>query len=278
MAKRAVNVHPPVRHIATGVSGEGPGYHVWRPEGVGDWLVILTINGRGRFGYRHGGGMGEHLTEPGELVMTRPDTFHDYGVEKELAAWDIAWAHFQPRPHWLSWMDWPEIAPGLMHLRMSDKTVMTHTTNALLEANDLARGALPHREMFAVNALERMFLWCDCVNPNSERRLLDERVQRAMDHLCRNINRRITLTDLSKIAHLSPSRLAHLFRDQVGVTPQQYLETERLDRAKQLLELTAATVGEVSSQVGFDNPFYFTRRFKKHTGQSPREYRRTRGA
>ncbi len=270
MAKRKVNQHAPARHVAAGVNGEGPGYHVWRPEGSGDWLVILTINGCGRFGWRGG----EHLTVPGELVLTKPNTFHDYGVEKKLQAWDMAWAHFQPRSHWLPLLDWPELAPGLMNLRMEDKTVMTHVTNALLEANDLSRGALPRREMFAMNALERMFLWCDCVNPLSERRLLDGRVQRTMDFLCRNIHQRITLNDLAKVAHLSPSRLAHLFRDQVGCTPQQYLETERLDRAKQLLELTTHTVQEVSRQVGFDNPFYFTRRFKKHAGCSPREYRR----
>ncbi len=274
MAKRRVNPHPPVRYVATGVNGEGAGYHVWRPDGVGDWLVILTINGRGRFAWPGG----EHFTRPGELVLSQPHIYHEYGVETELQAWDLAWAHFQPRPHWLPWMDWPQLAPGLMSLTMSDKTVMTHTTHALLEANDLARSALPRREMFALNALERLFLWCDCVNPNSERRLLDDRVQRAMDYLCRNIHRRITLTDLSKIAHLSPSRLSHLFREQVGVTPQQFLETERLERAKQLLELTAHNIQQVSRQVGFDNPFYFTRRFKKHTGQSPRQYRRARSA
>jgi AraC family transcriptional regulator of arabinose operon len=271
MAKRNVNPYRPVRHIASGVNGEGPGYRVWRPDGVGDWLVILTIHGRGRFGYPGG----EHHTEPGELILIKPRTFQDYGVEKTHQAWDLAWAHFMPRSHWLALMNWPAVAPGLMSLRIADKTVMTHVTNALLEANDLARSALPGREMFALNALERMLLWCDCVNPNSEQRLLDERVQRAMDFLCRNIGRRITLGDVAKVAHLSPSRLAHLFREQVGVTPQQYLENERLERAKQLLELTAYTVQQISAQVGFDNPFYFTRRFKKHTGHSPRDYRQT---
>jgi AraC family transcriptional regulator of arabinose operon len=58
------------------------------------------------------------------------------------------------------------------------------------------------------------------------------------------------------------------------MTPGQFLELQRLNRAKQLLELTPRTIQAIASEVGFDNPFYFTQRFKRQTGLSPRDYRR----
>jgi AraC family transcriptional regulator of arabinose operon len=76
---------------------------------------------------------------------------------------------------------------------------------------------------------------------------------------------------------MSVSRVAHLFREQVGVTPQQFLERQRMERASQLLEMTALSVKEIAHQVGFENPFYFTLRFKRQTGQSPTAFR-SRGA
>ena len=87
----------------------------------------------------------------------------------------------------------------------------------------------------------------------------------------------MTLDGLADMAELSVSRLAHLFREQVGMTPQQFLEQQRLERARQLLELSGRSIGDIAGDVGFDNPFYFTLRFKKLTGLSPRDYRKRAG-
>ncbi len=60
------------------------------------------------------------------------------------------------------------------------------------------------------------------------------------------------------------------------MTPQRFIETQRLDRAKQLRELTPRSVATVAFDVGFENPFYFSLRFKRYTTMSPTEYRRRR--
>ena len=58
------------------------------------------------------------------------------------------------------------------------------------------------------------------------------------------------------------------------MTPLQFIEQQRIDRARQLLEHTGHTIATVAHQVGFDNPFYFSRRFKQATGMSPSDFRR----
>lgn len=208
------------------------------------------------------------------MVLLRPGTRHDYGTASPSGTWDLLWAHFHPRPHWHEWLAWPEVAPGLMRITLRDPLIRQKIVTRLLETHRLATGALKQRETFALNALEEVLLWCGTQNPRSEQARLDGRVRECMDYLCHNLAAKVTLDGLAELANLSVSRLAHLFREQVGLTPQQFLEQQRLERARLLLELSGRNIGDIASDVGFDNPFYFTLRFKRLTGMSPRDYRK----
>jgi AraC family transcriptional regulator of arabinose operon len=206
------------------------------------------------------------------LYLTRPGTPHDYGP-KRGGDWRIRWSHFHPRPHWLQWLDWPEVVPGLMMLQVNDAANWSQIIGALETAARQVAGPPPRSIHFAMNTLEQMLLWCDAVNPRSQRMRFDPRVADAMEYICRRLGEKIILADVARAVHLSPSRLAHLFREQVGLTPGQFLEQQRMDRARQLLQLTPLPVSAVADQLGFDSPFYFTRRFTRLTGRSPRQYR-----
>src|SRR4051794_23219473 len=95
-----------IDRLLTGHFQETSGYRAVRRQGVGDWLLIHTLGGRGRFG--HPGG--ELIAEPGDWVLLKPGTPHDYGVEPTLERWELLWAHFQPRPDWLDWLAWSAVA------------------------------------------------------------------------------------------------------------------------------------------------------------------------
>jgi len=124
-----------------------------------------------------------------------------------------------------------------------------------------------------MNALEEVLLWCD-MQPRPGAPRLDPRVQAAMDILCRRLGDLVSFDTVAGECGLSESRLSHLFREQSGLTPMQYLEQQRVSRACQLLDFTTRSVTAIAAEVGYENPFYFTLRFKQHTGYSPREYRK----
>jgi AraC family transcriptional regulator of arabinose operon len=274
MSSRKVTGHPPVNQLVTGDFRKRHVYSSWRPRGTNDWVLTYTIAGRGRYGYVGG----EMIALPHDLVLMRPGTLHDYGLEPKLRRWVFLWTHFHPRPHWIEWLHWPEIAPGLMRLSIEDLAARRRIASRFHDVHNLATGPLVRRETFAMNALEEVLLWCDVENPLARRTPLDTRVRVAMDVLCHRLSEKITQTGLAETCGLSASRLAHLFRAQVGSTPQRFLELQRLNRAVQLLDSTQLSVKEIAAQVGFDNPFYFTLRFKRQNGVSPRDYRlRLRG-
>jgi YesN/AraC family two-component response regulator len=88
-----------------------------------------------------------------------------------------------------------------------------------------------------------------------------------------NYNKSITLDEVARVSHLSSSRLAHVFKEQMGITVIDYLTSVRIERAKQLLLATDQNCTEICFQVGYNNQSYFTRIFKDLVGMPPREFR-----
>ena len=270
-ATRAVDASPVVPTVVTGHFACGADYATWRPAGTGDWLLIHTLGGAGRFGRKPLAGR----VEAGSAALLPPGAPHDYGTDPEAGGWDLLWAHFHPRPGWMDLLRWPGGpagaggAGGPGSLRLDDPAFAAD----LRRMHGAATGAGRWREQWAMNALEAYLLRADGLNPASAASRVDPRVRDAMDHACRNLRLPLSAADLAAVAGLSVSRFEHLFAEQVGQTPQRYVERQRLDRAAQLLRSTAMDVGAVARDVGFADPFYLSRRFRRQFGVSPRAYR-----
>jgi AraC-like DNA-binding protein len=97
-----------------------------------------------------------------------------------------------------------------------------------------------------------------------------ERIKRFIEqHAFENLS----LAPIAACAGLSPFSCIRQFREATGMTPLRYLSRIRLDRARKLLSTSRLTIGEIASQVGIRDRFYFTRWFSKETGISPKEFR-----
>lgn len=83
----------------------------------------------------------------------------------------------------------------------------------------------------------------------------------------------LTLAGIAKVAHLSVSRLAHLFREQMGITLIDYLTNIRINHAKRMLLTTELNCTRICFEIGYNNQSYFTRVFKQITGLTPRQFR-----
>lgn len=261
---------PTVAPIVTGHFREAAGYTTWRPYGTTDWLLIFTREGQGRFGTAGGAPL---RAVTGDLTLLRPHTLHDYGTAHGAGLWDILWTHFLPRPHWLDWLStWPDAAPGIVHVSLPEPA-RSEVAQNLTAMHRHALSGQARRDAFAMSYLEMALLQCDrALLPFGGGRL-DERVLRARAYLLEHLSEPMMMSTLAHHVDLSVSRLAHLFRSQTGQTPQQFMETERMARAQQLLERTGRTITAIAFEVGFENPFYFSLRFKKYTGLSPRDWR-----
>ena len=279
---RAIAPHSPVKYLLGGDFRRAADYDNWRPRGTPDWLLIYTVAGSGKIVTAHGG---EWRTAAGDVFVYEPHAYHDYGTapassgadRSTPAVWHLRWAHFHPRPHWLPFLRWPVRAPGLRWLHIEAEEVRRRVETALMETVRLqAQRELPGHFDLAVNAFERALLWVHTLQGGGGTwARLDDRVRRATELLAEDLRQPFSLPTLAGRCGLSVSRLAHLFKAQTGLSPQNFSERRRMERASQLLRFTNLSVGEIATEVGFESAFYFTRRFRRQTGLSPSQFRRS---
>lgn len=97
----------------------------------------------------------------------------------------------------------------------------------------------------------------------------------AKRYLDLNYHQSITLDSLAELTHTNKYYLAHSFASYMGMSPINYLIQRRLLVSKELLTSTDHSIAQVASSAGFSSQSYFSQIFKKHTGQTPQQYRKS---
>lgn len=99
------------------------------------------------------------------------------------------------------------------------------------------------------------------------------------EKLCEYINlhyrEEISLTKLAEQLHANASYLSRLYKTKAGINVSDDIIRRRIEKAKECL-MTDMKINDVAEYVGFNDPAYFSRLFKKQTGVSPRDYKRSR--
>src|SRR5207248_1739550 len=100
-----------------------------------------------------------------------------------------------------------------------------------------------------------------------------ERIRATLALVNRDLGQPLSLADLAKCACLHPTYFNKVFKRAVGMPPMKFLEQQRLRRAQNLLGYSAVSVADVALSVGYQDPYYFSRAFRRLTGVSPSGYR-----
>lgn len=98
------------------------------------------------------------------------------------------------------------------------------------------------------------------------------KIERAKQFIDEHYQEQVSLEDLSAYTDLSMNYLSNLFREETGQTFSDYVTSIRIEKAKELLQENETTLKEISSEIGYRDPNYFSRVFKKQEGISPKQY------
>lgn len=126
----------------------------------------------------------------------------------------------------------------------------------------------------ASDAIGAGFRPCKRCKPTGSRLPEEEWVTQIKEYMNKHFNEPLTLNHLADICHGSPFHLQRTFKKIFDISPVEYLQQIRIEKAKELLTTTNKPLDEIGPAIGMHNIPYFITLFKKMTGHTPIQYRK----
>jgi AraC-like DNA-binding protein/mannose-6-phosphate isomerase-like protein (cupin superfamily) len=253
----------------SGCFTDAAGHRVERPSGSHEAILIVCHSGRG---WVQIGERGILTVQRDEAVLIPPEAPHRYGADDE-EPWSIMWAHFRGRDlrEFLGLLGVTAAAP-LIRVpsgafdRMAFQAIYEQFEQGYTPPNLLASAARLRMVLAEINRLR--------FRGNVGSHSSEENVQATVEWMQSHLDDHPTLHDLALLAGISAPHYSALFRRRTGFAPVDYFLRLKIQRACQLLDTTEMRVDEIAAALGFADPYYFSRLFKKMMGHSPRAYRK----
>ncbi len=245
-----------------------PKLPTWRPKGRVDWQLIYIAAGEGHFQLE-----GQDVVVPaGNMVLYQPRQEQRY--------------HFLAKDHsqyWFVHFTGKQVRNILAHYEIPLDGHILHT-GLSLDYEDLFRRMRDELIECAWGYEESLTLLFRELLLLMHRRMNDERpgissfardeAERAKDYFRNHYNECISIEQYAASRNMSTSWFNKAFHTVIGVSPMQFILSQRIRNAQFLLETTDVSVTEIARSVGYDNPMYFSRLFRKNKGLSPAKYRK----
>jgi AraC family transcriptional regulator of arabinose operon len=235
------------------------------------WTLHLTVRGSALF-------LNDHMevtVEPGDMMLFHPDACYHYGLHPAADDWEHLWVLFQPRPQWSEWLEWEELDRGIWHISLGDADTIALMEGLFRQLIALGLDTTSYQSDLQYNRLEEIIIRAKEHSLRPERVSIDARIQNACDYIQAHLANRFSVDDVAAACNLSPSRMAHLFKEHMGVSLKSWSGDLRLQQARKKLINGNDSIAVVASEVGYDDPTQFTKYFKKNLGCSPREFRQS---
>lgn len=255
---------PVTRRLTVTDAGYFPaaaGHRMRRARGARETIVLLCVAGSGTVTV--GGGVS--TVSAGTGIVIAAGSPHEYRAS-ESTPWTIWWLHARGT-------DVTELTSAIgggahqtLQPRSLDRVVALFDELVTMLERRLSPAQLLAASGTATHLLTR--LAADSVLPADGSAL-----ERAMRYLEARVDGNIHVAELAAIVQMSASHLSALFREATGSGPGTFHTSLKMARARALLDTTTATVTEIATAVGYGDPLYFSRHFRRVHGVSPSAYR-----
>ncbi|ANS74334.1 AraC family transcriptional regulator [Paenibacillus yonginensis] len=271
-----ISKHPlvaPLYVTDTGYFPEAKYHYRERPDGIGAYILIYCAGGEGWIQLQEGR---KQWLRKGFAAVIPAGAGHRY-ASSEDHPWSIYWWHMKGEQAAVFFEDFDKQPEPLLLGAQQNANVVRlfeegyeilqkgYSLNHMIYVSQLAA-------YLAVMLRLPQLLSADSNRQPGNKGNMDGTIRYMSEHL----EGRLTLAELASQANLSVPHLTHRFKQATGYSPVDYYLRLKIQRACQMLDLTDQSIKEISHRLGFQDPYYFSRLFKKIMGKPPTEYRETR--
>lgn len=258
--------------VSAGISNHDLHFTFERKGGFPYWTFSLFHKGEA---FIKSNGI-EKKASPYDLVCIKPNTPYSTRIVPGYQSWHGDWLIATLNSEWIRLIQGAEEIPGIFFLNVAGFADQEIIKMKFRNAVDFVLKPQPFSELSGMHAFEEVLLLSYQI---SQKKLdvRDIRIIKAIEILSNNLNKNFDIDYVAKKVGLSPSRLAHLFKEVVGETPMNFRESIRLNYAKQLIIGTNMSIKQIAEAINYDCPFHFSKRFKSRLGLSPKQFRNQLG-
>lgn len=242
-------------------------HYTYRKKGLPENFLFYCVDGKGWYKI----GERKYQVSTNEFFMLPQNVEHAYGSDDEHP-WSIYWIHFGGE-------SLPELNKMPVVQKFFKPTLIKNGGDIAAQFSKIYKtlelGYSTDNLMYANMCLSyfiSLFIHNEkhyTVNASATNDCIDSAILFMQEHIHENL----TLEQLSKQYSYSPSRFSSLFRQKTGYAPIDYFIHMKMQKASQHLDFSNRSVKDIAMSMGFDDPYYFSKRFKKITGMSPKKYR-----
>lgn len=264
--------HPLIRSIYPTDIGWFPSashHYRHRAEGAGQDHLMMCIDGHG---YAEINGTRTHL-EAGQLLIIPSGSEHRYWAADD-APWSIYWMHFlgDDAKYYV------ERIPHEGQPVPVDPAAQREAVRLFRDCLDaLHDGYGTPTLIYAAQSAQHilsLLLFRNRAMPVERKVARRKRhLESTLEFMHQNLSESLRLEDFAQQAGLSISHFSEMFRSQTGESPMSYFIHLRIRLACRLLDLTDKSVKAIAGEIGYRDPYYFSRVFKRSMGVSPEKYR-----
>ncbi len=244
-----------------------------RLGGRNDYQLLYVASGKALFHYNSDGRTEIFTATAGSMMLYRPRQmqFYEYFLKDNP---EVCWVHFTGSEadmllNKIGFQDTPLLfcdATGECRELFLKMIQELHLKRPCFEE------ILPLylKQLFALIMRSRLETFSVGYRPSPE-------VAAAIQYFNESFSRDISIEEYAAEHHIGTCWLIRSFKRYTGLTPLQYLTSIRINKAKELLQVSNYSIQEIANIVGYEDPLYFSRIFKKQTGHAPSKFQRGRG-
>ena len=245
-----------------------PKLPTWRPRGRRDFQLLYVAAGKAHFHF----GDEEKIVSAGHMVLYRPkepQKYEYYGNDQT----EVYWVHFTGG----------NVTNLLRSYGLTDDKKVFYCGSDLAY-QQLFRAMINELQMCKDSYQEMLEMYLRQIFIRLQRLFntalkidnahVVEEIDKATTFFNEHYNDPISIDEYARETHVSTSWFIRNFKACTGFTPMQYILSKRIYNAEVLLRDTDYNIAEISRIVGYDNPLYFSRVFRKTKKMSPSEYRK----